>query len=375
MAERRRKALHLIDTGGPGGAETIFLQLVTRLPEYGWDSVAVVPVEDWLAEALRRDGVDPLKLSTHRSFDVAYAAAIRRMAKAEGADLVQTHLLASSVYAAIACLGSRLRVVSTFHGMADVRPNQGMSRAKLRVLRWSANRLVFVSEPLRAYFRSPEVGLDRGGIEVIPNGIDCALFAPGRSDALRRELDLPEGARLVGAVGNIRPPKGYDDLLRAFALVRQACPEAHLAIAGHPLPGLYDDLLRLRGSLGLDGSVTFLGFRENAPAILKALDVFVLSSTDEGFSLSTVQAMATGLPVVVTRSGGPETIVDHERSGLLVPPRDPAALAGGILDLLRSPERAERMGRAARERVLRDFSLERMVQRYAELYGRVLRGD
>ncbi len=155
--------------------------------------------------------------------------------------------------------------------------------------------------------------------------------------------------------------------------MRKSHPEAHLVIAGHPQAALYEDLLRLRRSLDLEGAATFLGFREDIPDILKALDVFVLSSSDEGFSLSTVQAMATGLPVVVTRSGGPETIVDDGRSGILVPPRDPAALAGGIEEMLRSPDRAAQMGRAARERVLRDFSLERMVERYAELYDRVLR--
>lgn len=372
MADRRRRALHLIDTGGPGGAETIFLRLVTGLRDHGWDSIPVVPVDDWLAKALREEGIVPRFLVSRRSFDLGYARALRRLAKREGVDLIQTHLLATAVYGSIACWGTRLPVVSTFHGMADIRSHQGKNRLKLRALGMRRSTLVFVSDPLRSHFMSSGTKLDPGVTEVIPNGIDCEIYAPGTDDGLRREIGVPDGAILVGAVGNIRPPKAYDNLLRAFSLVRRSLPEARLIIVGQPLAGLYEDLLELRGTLGLEAAVHFLGFREDVPRILRALDVFVLSSSDEGFSLSTTQAMATGLPVVATRSGGPETIVEDGVSGLLVPPADPAALAKGVIDVIQSPDRGGEMGRRARERAVMDFSLQRMVERYAGLYERVL---
>ncbi len=175
-------------------------------------------------------------------------------------------------------------------------------------------------------------------------------------------------------MGNIRVPKAYDVLLRAFALVTAAVPEARLVIVGQPLAGLYEDLLEVRRSLGMEAAVHFLGFREDVPRILRALDVFALSSSDEGFSLATVQAMATGLPVVATRSGGPETIVEDGISGILVPPGDAIALAKGITDVIGARDRGVEMGRCGRERVLRDFSLRRMVERYAELYEELSSG-
>ena len=374
MADAHRRVLHLIDTGGPGGAETIFLQLVTGLGAHGWDPVPVVPVDDWLASALRGEGLTPRLLSSRRSFDVAYAAAIRRMARKRGVRLIQTHLLGTAVYGTIASWGTGLPVVSTFHGVADIRGNQGVSGLKLRLLGRGRRRLVFVSEPLREHFLSVGTRLDRRATEVIPNGIDCDAYAPGSDDAIRRELGIPGSAPLVGAVGNIRVPKAYDVLLRAFAQVTDTMPEARLVIVGQPLAGLYEDLLELRRSLEMDTKVHFLGFREDVPRILRALDVFALSSSDEGFSLATVQAMATGLPVVATRSGGPETIVDDGVSGILVPPGDPSALAKGIMDVIGDRDRGSGMGRRGRERVLRDFSLRRMVERYSELYEELSSG-
>jgi glycosyltransferase involved in cell wall biosynthesis len=358
----------LIDTGGPGGAETIFYNLVTGLDRHGWESVAVVPVDDWLAGALREVGISPRVLASSRSFDLGYAAAIRRLARAEGATLLQTHLLGTAVYGTLATWGTRLPVVSTFHGIADIRATQG----QIRLLGGGRRKLVFVSEPLRAHFLATGTRIDAGRTHVIPNGIDAEAYAPGRDDRVRRELGIPASAPLVGAVGNIRPPKDYANLLRAFARVVAAVPDARLIVAGQPLAGLQEELLELKRTLGLDASVHFLGFREDVAAILRALDVFALSSRDEGFSLVTVQAMATGLPVVVTRSGGPETIVEDGASGILVPARDPEALAKGILDVVSSPDRGRAMGARGRERAVGEFSLHRMVERYAEVYEGLL---
>lgn len=363
------RVLHLIDGGGPGGAETIYLQLVTGLyRRHDWDPVLVLPMEGWLANALRAEGFQPQILDTRRRFDTRYAMEIRRIAKEEGVSLVQTHLLGSSVYATIACWATEVPVVSTFHGMADISPRQGASHTKLRLLGRGRNRLVFVSEPLRAHFVSVQRRLQSTTTTVIPNGVDCDVYAPGPDDALRTELQLAESTPLIGAVGNLRPPKAYDNLLRAFCLVRESVPEARLIIVGQPLPGLHEDLLGLREALGLSKAVSFLGFREDVARILKSLDLFVLSSTDEGFSLATVQAMATGLPVVATRCGGPETIIEPDVSGLLVPPSDANGLAGAILRALGSRSMRIEMGRRARQRVLGRFSIDKMVERYAELY-------
>jgi glycosyltransferase involved in cell wall biosynthesis len=124
--------------------------------------------------------------------------------------------------------------------------------------------------------------------------------------------------------------------------------------------------------LGLKDRFVFLGFRADVPEILADLDVFVLSSVSEGLSIATIEAMAAGKPVVVTRSGGPREVVEDGRTGLLVPPADPKALASRICELLRNPDLATTLSRNARAEVDSKFSLARMIREYESLYERCL---
>jgi glycosyltransferase involved in cell wall biosynthesis len=125
--------------------------------------------------------------------------------------------------------------------------------------------------------------------------------------------------------------------------------------------------------LGIGERVRFLGFREDAAALVAAFDVFVSSSRTEGLPLGTLEAVGLGTPVVLTRVGGVPEIVDSGRTGLLVPPGDPAALAEGIMSVLDDPERASEMARAGAEDVRRRFGVQRMCREYESLYGRLLR--
>ncbi|MEX2048898.1 MAG: glycosyltransferase family 4 protein [Gemmatimonadota bacterium] len=365
----RSRILHLIDTGGPGGAETIFLELVRGLPALGWDSVPIVPEDDWLAGALRAEGFAPPTLAASGRFTARYARALRALVRTERIDLVQTHLLGTSVYATLACLGTSVPVVSTFHGIPDISVTDRLRLLKLRLLQGASNRVVCVSDSLAHHVASLGYGAP---IKVIPNGIDVRAFSAGGNGRLRGEIGIGADETVVGAVGNVRPSKAYDVLLDAFARVRAAVPEARLVVAGQARGALHQQLLEQRARLGLDGAADFIGFRSDVADVLGTFDVFVLSSSDEGFSLSTVQAMAAGLPVVATRCGGPELIVGDSGGALLVPPNDPGALAGAIIQVIRSPSLAAGLRAAGRQRAFAAFSLERMLGDYDALYGRCL---
>lgn len=365
----RPRILHLIDTGGPGGAETVYLELVRGLPALGWESVPVVPEDDWLAGALREGGYSPPTLAARGRFDWRYVAALRAFMRRERIDLVQTHLLGTSVYATLACLASSVPVVSTFHGIPDISPDDRLRLVKLRLLQRSANHVVCVSESLARHVASLGFGAH---IEVIPNGIDVHAFTPGANGHLRAELGVGSDAIVVGALGNVRPSKAYPVLLDAFAGVRASVPSARLVVAGQTGGPLFDQLLAQTARLGLEGAVDFVGFRSDVAEVLGALDVFVLSSSDEGFSLATVQAMAAGLPVVATRCGGPEQIVGDSGGALLVAPNDPAALGEAIVRVIRTPGLANELRTAGRQRARDAFSLERMLGDYDALYRRAL---
>jgi len=202
---------------------------------------------------------------------------------------------------------------------------------------------------------------------LIYNGVDLERFRPVDKGAARRALGLSQGP-VVGTVAALVPVKGLEYLLEAAHIVRSEVPEVVLTIAGG---GALEGTLRRRAKdLGVE--VRFLGPREDVSLVLSALDVFVLPSLSEGMGLSLMEAMAAGLPVVATEVGGvPELVVDGE-TGVLVPPGDPDALAGAILDCIGDREKAVEMGRRGKERVCALFSLPRMIQEHEALYEELL---
>jgi glycosyltransferase involved in cell wall biosynthesis len=166
------------------------------------------------------------------------------------------------------------------------------------------------------------------------------------------------------------PLKGVDTLLRAVALVARECPDFRAEVAGdgEALPGLKG----LASELGVSAHVRFLGEVREIPALLARAALFVLPSYSEGISLTLLEAMACGLPVVATRVGGNAEVVSEGKTGLLVPPRDPELLARALLSLWHDPERSQRMGEAARQRAEHYFDIGRMVADYEDLYLRLM---
>lgn len=361
--------LHLIDTGGPGGAETIFRDLVAGLDGERWRSVAVVPVVDWLHGALVRAGVSPMVLASRRTADVPYLARLRAVVRRHDVRLIHAHLLASSVYGSLLARAMRLPVVCTFHGMPDFPERGRLMGVKLRIIQRRRNRIVFVSRTLRDTVLARHA-IDESHCRVIHNGIP--LQEPAVDGTERAVLGAGEGAFLALAVGNMRPTKDYATLLRAAALVRDAGVPLRLAILGEGEGRLRESLEAERTRLGLDDIVFFAGFRSDAARFLAAADVYVSSSTTEGFSLSTVEALWLERPVVVTRSGGPEEIVRDGETGRLVAVGDPEALSRALIEVWEYRARARERAEQGRRDVRARFSLETMIGRYEALYDELL---
>jgi glycosyltransferase involved in cell wall biosynthesis len=186
-----------------------------------------------------------------------------------------------------------------------------------------------------------------------------------------REHAEPPGPPVIGFAGRLAPIKGVDDLIRAIAILRTELPEIGLEIAGDgPERGALEELVQ---SSGLDAHVTFLGWQSDLAPAFKRWAMFVQPSLSEGFGVSALEAMATGLPVIATAVGGiPELVVAGE-TGLLVPPRDPNRLAGALRELLRDRDRRSAFGANGRARVSTDFSVNRMVTEIEAIYDRLLR--
>jgi glycosyltransferase involved in cell wall biosynthesis len=170
----------------------------------------------------------------------------------------------------------------------------------------------------------------------------------------------------------VRGPKAYDVLLRAAALLATDSMPSRVVIVGDTSGTVYPGLTALASSLALGSRVSFAGFRQDVPEVLRAFDALALSSRTEGFSLATVQAMATGIPVVATRSGGPEEILEDGVTGLLVPTDDPAALAAAMRRLRDQPELRDRLAQAGPQSVRARFNRSAMIEAYQRLYDALL---
>ncbi len=363
--------LHAIDTTGPGGAETVFVDLATRLAGPVDEHIVAITGPGWVHNELCRRGVSPHVVAASGSFDFRYLRGLVRLIRQHRIDLIQSHLLGSNVYCSLAGMICRVPVVSTFHGSADLGVNEKHLALKRFVLNRGSSRCVFVSNSLREEIVD-RTGISRSKAITIHNGIDATAFVPRRNSALRQELGLQDDAIIVGAVGNVRPSKGYDTLLQAAVQLRSVDPRYHVVVAGQYDNALGWKLLRLRTRLGLDKSVHFLGFRNDVANLLNSLDVFVLSSDSEGFSLATVQAMACGVPVVVTRSGGPQEIVRDGANGLLVDVRADAQLAAGIRRMAGDSSLRQMLVANALELVWSEYTLEAMLDRYRGVYAELL---
>lgn len=218
-------------------------------------------------------------------------------------------------------------------------------------------------------------GLKHTEVHVIPLGIDTARFVAATGQGIRAEFQLATSDPLIGMVGNIEHRKGYDILIRAASDLVRAYPHVKFLLVGADNSEGGSETRRLQqmiGDLGLTQHFIFMGARPDVPAVLAAIDIFVLCSRAEGLSVAMVEAMAAGKPVIVTPVGGTAEAVQHGFNGLLIPPEDPAALADGLHDLLADPERARQMGHAGRDLVIQRFDAEACVRQTEAVYRQLL---
>ncbi len=348
----------------------MLLEVATGARTYGWQSVVGVPENSWIAGALAHRDLPSAFLRTAGAFDVRYLAELVALVRRHRIRLIHAHLITPSLYGALAGRMCGVPAIATIHGESEVEAESGWRKAKLRLIDRACFRTVFVSEYLRQRVLAGG-GFRLEHTEVVHNGVQLADFARAPDRSLRRAWGIHDDEILVGAVGNVRPTKGYEVLLRAARRLADTRPNFRFIIAGEAGGPLGAELRRMLHDLALEGIVQFVGFQEDIAAVLANLDLFALPSHTEGFSLATVQAMAAGVPIVATRSGGPEEVLG-EGSALLVAPGSPADLAAALNQLSLDAGLRSDLIHRARTRAHSQFSLERMIGDYDSLYRRAL---
>lgn len=355
------RILHVIGTGGAGGAETVLVNVVENLDPHEFVSRTLVPDHDWLYHRLVAGQRDVGVLPTDRSLDLPFLWGLIREIKRFDADVVHTHLLGSSVYGSIAAtIRGNLPLIATFHGLPDIRERDRLLPAKAAILSRKRNHIVFVANHLRLALQA-RLGLPDRVCLTIHNGLRFPE-QPIRS----ARAQVQPGRRSVGALGNVRPAKDYPTLLRAAKQVCTQLPDVDFYIGGSGSPEELKALHDLREALELTERVFFLGFVHDVQEFLLGLDVFVCSSRTEGLPLAVCEAAGLGCPIVATRCGGNEEVLNG--LGSLVPTNDPPALARGIISALADPVRARAEAAKSAAHVRRRFDLARMIDRYSSLY-------
>lgn len=205
-------------------------------------------------------------------------------------------------------------------------------------------------------------------VMVIHNGVEWDRFGgTAAPDSLRKELGLAEDARVVGMIANLIHYKNHRMLIAAIPLIKREIPGAHILLIGRD-GGMIEELRSYAAQLGVLDSITFTGPRSDIPELLSLFQVSVLTSLEEGFPNAILESMASGVPVVATRVGGVPEAVEEGKTGFMVDPKDPAALADRVIRILSDEVHAREMGAYAREKVREQFTTGRMVRATEEVY-------
>lgn len=367
---RRANVLLLIKGLGRGGAEYIVSRSATfgDRSRFHHEVAFVLPWKTALVDELGEAGIPVHCIGRGPAGGRSWPGRLRSLVIDRDIDLIHAHSPVAAAAARVLVGHRRVRHIYTEHNVWErYRPVTRWADA----LTFGRNDHVFaVSKDVRRSIESSWLGRRCPAVETLVHGIDpdfASVWAS--SDEVRSEFGIEPDAPLVVTVANFKPFKGHEHLLRAAALVRKGNPEARFLLAG--VGATEPQMKRLASDLGLDGSVVFSGFRDDAPRLMAAADLFVLPSEHEGLPIALLEAMALGRASLVTAVGGMPEVVRDGRDAFVVPPADPQALAEGIVTLLDDDELRRRIGEAARIRAT-DFDIRTAINRMEEVYEELL---
>jgi glycosyltransferase involved in cell wall biosynthesis len=343
------------------GGQRQVLYLLEGLRQRGHRVLLCSPRQSPLHERAAAAGIPCAPLTLRSGLDFASAVRLVRLVRGGDYDLVHAHD-AHSHSIALAAQGIG-RHPALSQRLVVTRRSIGQAGGRLDKLKYGAPGTTFIAISNAVRESLLRLGVPANRVIVVPSGVAPRPAARQGDD----EWGLGgRGLRVVGTIGHLTREKNHALLLDAFALVRRTHAEAHLLVAGDgPLRKV---LARRAASLGLTPHVTFAGAVEDPAGVYAALAVFVLSSDVEGLCTSLLDAMGAGVPAAATAVGGVLEIARHGDSGLVVPPRDAAALAGAITRLLEQPDLAARLVEGGR-RVAARHGVDRMVDGTLAVYG------
>lgn len=324
-----------------------------------------------LAEKLRGMGVPVRQLTMSSRYDISAAKKLAALCREWQIDILHCHYLRENYIALMAkTWAPKLKIVYTNHFLL---PNNWHTRLTNKLLDRRQNAMLAVCNVGKKLLK--ENGWNEAHIRVVHNGVDPALWAGSRADStLRQELKIPGDRFVILCASRFSPEKGHEFLLRGLKTVKErAKTPFSLVLAGDG--DLLEPMKALGKALGLENDLYFLGYRTDMKNLYLGADLFVNASETEALSFMNLEAMASGLPAVITDVGGnPDIVRGEQDGGLLVSYGDSEALAGAVIRFLEEPGFRNRCARNARQRVLDAFTLDGMVEATYQTYLDVLNG-
>jgi glycosyltransferase involved in cell wall biosynthesis len=353
--------MHTEASPGWAGQEIRLLTEAQAFAKRGFRVVVVGQPGAPLTRQAAQRGLPVHALRMSRPFDPVACWRLRRLMQAERVDLVHTHSSIDAWLAGFAAKSLGLPVVRSRHVAIPVK------RRRNFVYNALSDRIIASGAAIRDLLMAG--GVPAAKIVSVAAGVDLARFHTGVSGAaVRRELALQ--GPVIGTVARFAASKGYDVLLQAVPeILAQEPAAAFLWVGDGPSRHVVQ---RHIAQAGLAATIRLPGFRDDVPELLAAMDVFVLPSVKDGVPQVILQALAMRKPVVASAVGGIAEVIQHRRTGVLVPPRDPPALAAAVLQVLRQREQAAAWAEAGRQQVERHYRLEDMIDRTAAVYTAVL---
>ena len=376
MGERNTsRILHLISSSGLLGAERVLLELAEHSRREG------LKVTIGVFENKQNPNLDLAKYARAMDFDVRIfpcngrwdnhtAQTIKDYMKNNGIQILHSHNYKSNFYAWRSLSNNNVKWVVTNHGRR--------SGPKLMVYDFldgfvvrHADRVIAVSKEIARKMRL--AGIAQGKILLIENGIDLERFTNNAPpEAIKESLGIKKEALVVGTIGALTKEKGHQYLLRAALKVIRIYPEAIFLLIGDGIER--PSLEKTVSSLGIKDSVIFAGMRKDVPKILSILDVFVLPSLNEGLPVALLEAQGAQIPVIASYVGAIPDVLQDGVTGVLIPPKDPQAIAEAIIMILSNKKFASGIAQKGFERVRDNFSSQKMGEKYLSIYKELIEG-
>lgn len=362
-----RKVLLLRTSGNLLGAERVILELAKHLPPRGYHPIIGIPYEighpiPEFAEVAENNGFEVALFPIKGAFDMSILSYIREFVQKHDVEIIHSHGYREDFYALFSKTNSKL--VATNHLWKRTTFKLKLYALLDSIILNKFQSIIAVSEPVKADMLKAKVNKDK--ITVVSNGIDPDDYFPiANHSEIRESLNIAEDRVIVGTLSSLTIEKGLDYGIKAFSEALKANSNLHLLVVGSGEE--LKTLEKLTDDYSLGNCITFAGRRSDISDILSVMDVFMLPSLNEGLPMALLEAMAAGKAVIATSVGDVPKVVTSE-NGLLVEPADIPALSKAIKTLTSNREMIEQYGKAARQKIINEFSSVSMARSNADIY-------